>query len=162
MIFTVLRSFYRLRFEQTLLWRCASKICILHSLSWIFVDYLGKLFLLRFIYYWLYYTGQSLWSAYFSSHQVSVPKPPAIIALLPLFRDAAHSPAMVKHGMDIIQQITLWCNPNQIPVLTVDQPLYAIAKRIQWKWPEKYGERRYVVMMGGLHIEMALLKVIGD
>ena len=102
------------------------------------------------------------WSAYFASQQVSVPKPPAIIALLPLFRDAAHSPAMVKHGMDIIQQIAVRCNPDQIPVLTVDQPLYAIAKRIQWKWPEKYGERRYVVMMGGLHIEMALLKVIGD
>ena len=38
-----------------------------------------------------------------------------------------HSPAMVKHGMNIIQQITVRVNPGQIPVLTVDQPLYAIA-----------------------------------
>jgi len=71
------------------------------------------------------------WSAYFASLQLSVPKPPAIITLLPMFRDAAHSPTMVKHGMNIIQQITVRCNPEQIPVLTVDQPLYAIAKRIQ-------------------------------
>ena len=68
------------------------------------------------------------WSAYFASLQLSVPKPPAIIALLPLFRDGAHSAAMVKHGMNIIKQITVRCNPEQIPVLTVDQPLYAIAK----------------------------------
>ncbi len=41
-------------------------------------------------------------SAYFADLQISVPKPPAIIALLPLFRDNAHSSA--KHGMDIIGQ----------------------------------------------------------
>ena len=35
---------------------------------------------------------------------------------------------MVKHGMDIIKQITNHVNPRQTPVLTVDQPLYAIAK----------------------------------
>ena len=102
------------------------------------------------------------WSAFFASSQICVPKPPAIVSLLPLFRDSAHTPAMVKHGMDIIKQITHQTNPGQIPVLTVDQPLYAIAKRIQWKWPEQYGEQKYVVLMGGLHIEIAMLKVIGD
>ena len=102
------------------------------------------------------------WSAYFASLQEPVSKPPAITAILPLFRDVSHTPAMVKHGMDIIKQATEQVNPGQIPVFTVDQPLYAIAKRIQWKWPEEYGESQYVVLMGGLHIEMALLKVIGD
>ncbi len=88
------------------------------------------------------------WSAYFASLQVSVPKPPAVIALLPLFRDGAHSPTMVKHGMNIIKQITVHVNPGQIPVLTFDQPLYAIVKKIQWTWPDEYGERQYVVLMG--------------
>ena len=68
------------------------------------------------------------WSAYFATLQVSVSKPPAIVALLPMFRDGAHSPAMVKHGMDIIKQATDHVNPEQIPVLTLDQPLYALAK----------------------------------
>ena len=64
--------------------------------------------------------------------------------------------------MIIIKQITDQVNHGQTPVLTVDQPLYAIAKRIQWKWPEQYGEQNYVVLMGGLHIENAILKVLGD
>ena len=46
--------------------------------------------------------------------------------------------------------------------MTVDQPLYAIAKQIQWTWPDLYGEDKFVIMMGGLHIEIALLKTIGD
>ena len=92
------------------------------------------------------------WSAFFATLQSFVPKPPAIISLLPLFRDSAHSPAMVKHGMSIIRKVTLHVNPGQTPVLTVDQPLYAIAKRIQWKWPDEYGHQQYVILMGGLHM----------
>ena len=46
-----------------------------------------------------------------------------------MFRDTAHSPAMVKHGMDIIAQITGHVNPGKIPVVTADQPLCAIAKK---------------------------------
>ena len=45
--------------------------------------------------------------------------------------------------MSLVRQITCQVNPEQIPVLTVDQPLYAIAKRIQWKWPDEYGEKCY-------------------
>ena len=69
---------------------------------------------------------------------------------------------IIKHGMDIIKRITQVVNPGQTSVLTVDQPLYAIAKKIQWKWPAEYGEKKFVVLMGGLHIEMAVLKVLGD
>ena len=32
---------------------------------------------------------------------------------------------------------------------------------MQWHWPEKYGEDKFVIMFGGLHIEMAALKSIG-
>ena len=102
------------------------------------------------------------WSAYFAHLQYSLHRPPAISSMMPLFRDSAHSVAMVKHGMDVIMKATEHVNPGQIPVLTVDQPLYAIAKEIQWSWPSMYGEEKYVVLMGGLHIEMSLLKVLGD
>ena len=37
-----------------------------------------------------------------------------------------------------------------------------MAKQIQWTWPDEYGEDKYVVMFGGLHIEMAILKTLGD
>ena len=52
-------------------------------------------------------------------------------------------------------------NPGQVPVLACDQPLYAIAKKIQWTWPEKYGEDKLFIMLGGLHTELAALKAIG-
>jgi len=49
-----------------------------------------------------------------------------------------------------------------VPVIAVDQPLYAISKLIQWNWPSNYGEEQFVILLGGLHIEMAALKVLGD
>ena len=64
--------------------------------------------------------------------------------------------------MHVIKQAVQKLNPSQVPVITLDQPLYAIGKMIQWNWPESYGEDHFVLVLGGLHIEMAGLKVIGD
>ena len=38
----------------------------------------------------------------------------------------------------------------------------ALAKEIQWSWPEQLGEDHFVVMMGALHIEIAALRLLGD
>ena len=46
--------------------------------------------------------------------------------------------------------------------MAFDQPLFALTKQIQWKWPKTHGEGKLVVMFGGLHIEMAALKTLGD
>jgi len=46
--------------------------------------------------------------------------------------------------------------------LTMDQPLNASGRQIQWNSPELFGEDKYGVMMGPLHIEMAGLKMLGD
>ena len=64
--------------------------------------------------------------------------------------------------MDIAKTAVHILNPGQAPVLTCDQPLYTIAKQIQWSWPDIYGEDQFVMMFGGLHIEMASLKGLGD
>ena len=53
-------------------------------------------------------------------------------------------------------------NPRQIPLLRMNKSLYAMGKQIQRRSPNLYGEEKYVIMMGPLHIEMAGLKVIGD
>ena len=58
------------------------------------------------------------WSAYHPSTQMEE-DPPALTALLPLFYKKAATPAMVKHGMDVLQQAITFLNPNQIPVITV-------------------------------------------
>lgn len=94
-------------------------------------------------------------------HQDIIP-PPAINALLPLFLDNAHSVAMIRHSMDIVKAAVHHLNPGQVPVLAADQPLFALAKEIQWTWPATHGEDHFVIMFGGLHIEMAMLKLLGD
>ena len=98
-------------------------------------------------------------SAYHASIQEAVIPPATINVLLPLFLESAHSVAMIKHSMMIVQAAVQHLNPGQVPILAVDQPLYAIAKLIQWTWPITLGEDYFVVMLGGLHIEMAILKV---
>ena len=35
-------------------------------------------------------------------------------------------------------------------------------KQIQWSWPETHREDTFVLVMGGLHIEMAALKLPGE
>ena len=55
----------------------------------------------------------------------------AINSLLPLFYDAAHSEAMICHSMDVVKMAVDILHPKQVPIITMDQPLYAIAKRIQ-------------------------------
>ena len=64
--------------------------------------------------------------------------------------------------MDMVKRAVEHLNAGQTPVLTFDQPLFALAKQIQWQCPEKFGEEKIVVMFGGLHLEMAALKTIGD
>jgi len=64
--------------------------------------------------------------------------------------------------MDFMKKAVEHLNPRQTPVVTFDQPLFALAKQIQWKLPKSYGEDHIAVMFGGLHIEMAALKTLED
>ena len=66
---------------------------------------------------------------------------------------------MIKHSMDVVKAAVDYLNPGQVLVLAADQPLFALAKQIQWTWPATYGEDQFVIMFGGLHIEMAILRV---
>ena len=98
------------------------------------------------------------WAAFHSASQQSVFNPVCLTALLPLFTESAHTVAMIKHSMNMINSAVQHLNPGQAPVIAFDQPLFALAKQIQWRWPEQYGEDKFVIMFGGLHIEMAALK----
>ena len=102
------------------------------------------------------------WSAHHAAQQRSKAFEVSITALLPLLRDQVHSVATIKHVMDKVRDTVAFLNPGQTPVIGADQPLYALAKQIQWQWPEKYGEDKFVLMFGGLHIEMAAFSSIGN
>lgn len=83
-------------------------------------------------------------------------------SLLPLFQEEAASVAMICHAINVITRAVNFLNPGQVPVVACDQPLYAIAKKIQWNFPTTYGERKLVVMFGGFHTELNALKALGS
>ena len=45
--------------------------------------------------------------------------------------------------------------------MTVDQPLFVLAKEIQLAKPKFLGEDKFLVMMDDLYIEMTFIKCIG-
>ena len=61
--------------------------------------------------------------------------------------------------MDLVNAVVQYFNLDQVPVPAADQPLYAMAKQIQWTWTSTHGEDSFVKMFGGLHIEMSVLKL---
>lgn len=98
---------------------------------------------------------QVSWAAYHAKNSHSGESndhsPTTVSALLPLFPDESKSVAMIRHSMAVVRKAVEVLNPGQTPVIACDQPLFMIAKQIQWMWPEQYGEGSFVVMLGDLH-----------
>ncbi|VDH96881.1 Hypothetical predicted protein [Mytilus galloprovincialis] len=86
------------------------------------------------------------WSAYHAAVLPDGNKLPAVSALLPLFHEQAKSVAMIRHSLNIIRSAVRKLNPGQTPVVAFDQPLFTVAKLIQWNWPQIYGEDHFVMM----------------
>ena len=69
-----------------------------------------------------------------------------------------HTVAVIKHSMHVIQNAVQHLSPGQTaPVVTFDQPLFALAKQIQWKWPQEYGEQKFVIIFDGSNEDPGLL-----
>ena len=99
------------------------------------------------------------WPSYHAKNQ-SDEKEVDISVLLSLFRKRSKSATMTRHVIGVVKQAVNHVNPNQTPVIALDQLLYAIAKQIQWNWSNIYGVEKFVIMMGALHIEMTALKTL--
>ena len=99
------------------------------------------------------------WAAYHASRQLPELRKVCNITLLPLFKEHANTPAMICHSMKVLKCTTEYLNPRQTPVLTVDQPLYALAKKIQWEIGGDLAEDRFVAMLAPFHTEDKALKV---
>ena len=102
------------------------------------------------------------WAAFHADKQGVSHTQSTITALLPLFLEKAATVAMIKHSMDVVKATVQHLNPGQTPVLTMDQPLFSIAKHIQWNFQDFYGEDKFIIVLGGLHIEMAAFKIVGQ
>ena len=90
------------------------------------------------------------WAAFFASQEPNTSICPSIRTMLPLFTEDSKSVAMIMYAMWLIKQSINFLNPGQIPVVALDQPRYAIAKKVQGTWPNVFGEDHFVVVLGGL------------
>ena len=103
------------------------------------------------------------WSTYHAFKNWVLDFRPNISALLPLLPEQAHSVATMEHAMQKVKETTSYLRLDQVPVVTVSHPLFAVAKQIEWQWHKPFGEDKFVVILGGLHIiEMAAFKTIGN
>jgi hypothetical protein len=67
--------------------------------------------------------------------------------------DSANTAVMNKHSLILVHEAALELNPGHISNATVDQPLYALAKKIQWSIPQKFGADECVIPVSGLRIK---------
>lgn len=103
------------------------------------------------------------WAAYFASMTESPHTPPSKSYMLPLFTESSNSPIMVWHGMKVLHRAISYLNPGQTPVMEADQPLFTLAKKLQWKFPHtELGENSFLVTLGAMHTEKMLWNVSGD
>lgn len=93
------------------------------------------------------------WSAYNSRLCADISNYKSTSVMLPLIKDNINSQTVVRHTMDIVISTTKKINPEQTPVWTGDQPVYAIGKQLQWIYPEKYGEDKLVLMLGNIILQ---------
>ena len=67
---------------------------------------------------------------------------------MPPLHENAHTTALLNDvrnfGLEAVEHL----NPNQTHALTMDQPILAIAKEIQWLWPGSFGKDKCVIMNG--------------
>ena len=74
----------------------------------------------------------------------------------------AATPAMVKHCLTVILKAHEHTNSGETPWVTADQPLYALLKTIQKRFPETYSEDKLFGVLGALHIEKAAWTCVGQ
>ena len=71
------------------------------------------------------------WAAFHASQQPVSTAPESNVSInslvLHLFYESAHSEAMIRHSMDVVKMAFDILHPKQVPIITMDQPLYAIA-----------------------------------
>ena len=103
------------------------------------------------------------WAAYHASITEAPTNPPSRSHMLPLYTESSNSPITVWHAMKMLRLAINQINPGQTPVVEADQPLYTLAKKLQWKYPETdQGEDSLLVTLGAMHTEKMLWAVSGD
>ena len=97
-----------------------------------------------------------------SREYVSLKKPVFNTGLMPLLLENAHATALLSRVMNLVKKAVERLNPNQTPVLTMDQPLPAVAKEIQWLWPDSFSNNNIVIMIRWGRVGVFMLRWPGE
>ena len=91
------------------------------------------------------------WSAHHAEKKRGLAFEVSITALLPLLCDKVHTVATVRHPMNEVRDTIIHLKPGQVPVITANQPIYALIKKVQWHWPNLYDKVKFVCLGGPSH-----------
>lgn len=86
------------------------------------------------------------WAQYHAGCKRNIDCTPGINAIMPLLREPVHTLQMQYHCMTITKTTIDAVNHGQTPVDVSDQPVYALSKEIQWRYPSLFSD--YFPMMG--------------
>ena len=101
----------------------------------------------------------SIFCKYHGTHKNSTSK----VVYATTFTESPTSPTMAWHAMKLLREAINHLNPGQTPVMVADQPLFTLAKKFQWKFPQTdLSEDSFVVTLGPMHTEKMLRSVSGD
>ena len=102
------------------------------------------------------------WSSFNAYLDDAALQPKCISYLLPLLKESSSEPSVVMHGLKTILHTTKSLNPGQTPVACIDQPLFAIAKQIQWIFHSSFCEDKLFIFFAGLHLEKQAIVLVFD
>ena len=109
---------------------------------------------------WLQDASSTSWAVFHARSQSSSLYQDTSV-MLQIFRHDSKSATNIRHLLDVLIKSIHYLNPNQTAVIGFDQPLYALAKKIQWFQLTAYGQQKLVLMLGTLHIKMVMLICLG-
>ena len=79
-----------------------------------------------------------------------------IHALMPLITKKGSSSTSQFHCMNIMKNMIKFNNQDKVPVDVSYQPVFAISKEVQLRYP-LFSPGRYFCLFGDLHIEQSLI-----
>ena len=101
------------------------------------------------------------WARYHSQRSLHTRKPD-ISATLPLIDAPVQTLDTQYHCIKIVEKTTKLLNPGQTCVDESDQPVRNLSKELQWRFPDKYGPKKYFCLFEYLHLEKSILLFRGS
>ena len=81
---------------------------------------------------------------------------------MPLINEKFNTLKSQYHCMSIIKRKINFTNKGQVPIDASHQPVYAISKEVQIRYPSEFEPEKYICALGDLHMKHTGLLVHDD